>query len=105
LESGEGDIMSYQANSLGEQQNKIYYFSYTFQEEIYLEKDGKKIPCSLYHFERSYNLSSKRSFMLGFEIPKESRDKESTLVINSNLLNTGPVKFNYLMNDLPKLKL
>jgi len=68
----------------------IYYFSYSFQNHIYIESKGQKQSCALYHFERSYNLKQSKTFVFAFA---EKQIADKTIVINSPLLDTGAVKF------------
>lgn len=100
--SGNVDLLRFNAASQDEYQQRVYYFSFKFQESIYLEQDGKKIPCSAYHFERAYNLKNNRSFLLGFS--NVDIAKPASLVIDSDLLKTGPVKFNFDWKELPSLR-
>ena len=97
------DLIRY--GSLQEQQQRIYYFSYTFQNDIYIEKNGTRKNCVLYHFERSYDLKGERSFVLCFK--KESTEKkgEIKLVIDSPLLKVGIVKIKINPLNVPSLSL
>ncbi|MEQ6118626.1 hypothetical protein [Reichenbachiella sp. MALMAid0571] len=85
-----------------EQQKSIYYFSYRFNKDIYLETAQDKIPVALYHFERSYDLKNNRSFVFAFDSEAIVGDKVR-LVIDSDELNTGPVKFRFDLNELNKI--
>ncbi len=73
-----------------ELQQLLYYFSYTFQKDIYLETENGLNPCVLYHFERSYDLKGSRNFILGFTEPNDNEPKK--IVIDSPVFNSGPVK-------------
>lgn len=105
VKGGKEDIMNYQSGNAQEKQQRIYYFSYDFQEDIYLEINGQKIPCALFHFERSYDLANTRKFMLGFSLGNDTTIETTTLVLNSQLLNTGPVKFKFDHTKQPVLAL
>lgn len=97
------DFIDYNTPTMAQKSAKLYHFSFKFQEEIYLEEHNEKIPCVLYHFERSYDLKASRTFVLGFESP--NREAKSTkLVIDSPWFNTGPVKFIIDKSSIPELK-
>jgi hypothetical protein len=104
LADGKGDFLNYQTANYTEQQQKLYYFSYLFQDHIYLEEDGKKLPCLLFHFERSYDLKPSRTFVLGFESPSKGL-APAQVVIESPWLNTGPVKLQIEKKDTPTVQL
>ena len=97
------DFMEYNIETVEQRSQMLYYYSFRFQNAIYLEENGKKLPCVLYHFERSYDLKPTRTFVLGFEKPNKG-DEFTKLVIDSPWLNTGPVKFHINKNNIPELK-
>lgn len=86
-----------------EVQNNLYYFSYQFQEDIYIEENGEVLPCELLHFEQSQNTGSKKVFLLSFE-SRFSESKTATLVINSEYFGSLPIRMKISKGNLPKLK-
>jgi hypothetical protein len=98
------DIVTYSAQSLSDKQQRQYYFSYLFQNDVYLEQDGKQIPCVLFHAEQS-DLNKSRAFILGFESAPGKENDASVLVINSPLFGSLPVKIKILKQNIPSLKL
>lgn len=78
----------------GAEQQMIYYMSFGMQQDIYLETENNKKACDLYHFERSYDLKGGRSFVLGFD-SAIGKDSEVTIVVDSDVLDTGPIKFHF----------
>lgn len=97
------DILKFGAANEQAYYQKLYYFSYEFAQDIYIMQNGKKLPCKLFHFERSYDLSPMRTFILGFEKPA-GKEQTRTLVIDSNLFGTGAVKILFEEKILPVLK-
>lgn len=97
------NILNYKVSDMGGQQARIQYLSFGMQQDIYLEEDGKELPCKLFHFERNYNITKERTFLLAFEQNKNTETKDKTLVINSPVLNTGPIKVKFLAKDLAQL--
>jgi len=104
LEDPAYDLISYQAASPEELQQRLYYFSYHFQEDLQLEQDGQLTPCVLFHFEQS-DLRSDRTFVLGFERLPNPESTQLRLMIQSPLLSTLPIKINTNVGDIPSLKL
>jgi len=85
-------------------QERLYYFSYRFQDDIYIEGTGEgKKPCVLYHFERLSDLKPNRTFMLGFE--DDGGQNESVLVIDSPFLSSVPIKIRVNKDKIPTIEL
>jgi len=85
------DVINSLSQNAIDKQRVLYYFSYTFQNDIQLEQDGELLPCVLYHFERNVDIRNGRSFVLGFE-NKGSKSNEVKLAIKSDQLNPLPIK-------------
>lgn len=96
------DVIKYGANNAKEAQERLYYFSYQFQHDIYLEEDEKRLPCVLFHFERSADLQAGRTFVLGFE---NQNAKANTIVIDSKRLADMPIKINISKENIPALNI
>lgn len=103
--AGDTDIFTYNAPTGAEKQRRIYYYSYLFQNDLYLEEGGKKLPCLLFHFEQS-GLTGSGTFVLAFERSShEDPVKESTLVIDSPQFGSFPVKLKVSKQNIPLLKI
>jgi hypothetical protein len=98
------DLINYNIHSEAEKQERLYYLSYLFQNDIYIEGDSSKLPCILFHFERSYDLKPTRTFVLAFENPNKA-ESITQLVIDSPIFNTGPVKFKIDKKGIPNLNI
>lgn len=97
------DFLDYGAATYADKQAKLYYFSYTFPQDIYLEENNVKLQCQLFHFERSYDLKPSRTFVLGFENPfKDSAT--ATLVIQSPWIPAETIALQVDKKDIPRLK-
>lgn len=89
------DVVQYLSNISGfTKEEVLYYLSYRLKDEIFLEQGSKRERSVLYHFERSFDLKSGRVINVGFAPSLESKE-ELTLLIDSDLLNVGPVKFKF----------
>jgi hypothetical protein len=90
-EEGTGaSIIEYEAASHEQLQQRVYYFSYQFEQDIYLEEAGVKLPCVLYHLEKDRGLGQGDRFVLGFEDSVKS--DEAVLVIASDYINSIPLR-------------
>jgi hypothetical protein len=102
------DFLKYKSNGEKHYYNRLYYYSFGFSEDIYLESEEGTKPCKLFHFERSYDLTNARTFVLGFEnTSKKKPSGDLTLVIDSKDLGLGPVKIKFdqkNLNSIPQLK-
>jgi hypothetical protein len=104
----EGDFIKGNVSSEEELNRRQYYFSFSFRNDIYLMEGENKIPCTLFHYERSYDLKAAKTFVLGFKKEIANSEKDKTLVIDSRELGLGIVKINFDYKDfnkIPKIKL
>lgn len=104
LKDKDADFINQQVNDLTEKQQLLYYFSYRFQDDVYLEESKRSFPCALYHFERSSDLKNSRTFVLAFETPDEHA-KESEIVITSPLFGPSPIRIKVNKDNLPTIQL
>lgn len=102
-EKSDKSILKYNLKSNEDYQARLAYFSFGLQKDIYLEQGDLKIPCTLYHFERAYDLSKFRVFNLAFEDKLIDKNKDFTLVIASDFFQSGRIKFKYKKTELEKI--
>ena len=103
VENSNENILMYQLQSELDYQNRLGYFSFAFEQDIYLEENGKILPCSLFHFERMYDLTPMRTFVLGFEQNPNNENEDKTIVIDSEFFGVGKVKLNIKGSDIAAL--
>ncbi|MBY0425709.1 MAG: hypothetical protein K2Q22_08745 [Cytophagales bacterium] len=87
---------------------RLHYFSYSLQNDMAMEYENQVLPCQIFHFERSYDLTSVKTFTLGFEKPKGVGNVDKVLVLNAAKLGVGKVKIRWEANaitDIPLLKI
>ncbi len=99
-----GDLLLYNINDVAGKQRNLYYYSYLFQNDIFLEEDSFKLPCVLFHFEQN-DLLKTRTFVLGFENPQKESAKETKLIIQSSQFGTLPIKIQISKHNIPTLRL
>jgi len=106
LNESQGELLKYKLNSAQEYENRVKYFSFNMQNDIKLVEGQDTIPCSLFHFERAYDVAPFATFLLGFNASKNN-SKDKTLIVYDRTFNKGTIKFTFKQNDLqnlPKLK-
>jgi hypothetical protein len=86
-------------------QENLYYYSYLFQDNIFIEYRGVKFPCVLYHFERLADSKNMCVFNLGFEAPAFGDDDTIHLEITSEKLYSLPVRLKITHHNVPKLQI
>lgn len=103
VEGSQESILKFNLESEIDYQNRLSYFSFGFQQHIYLEEGNKIVPCTLFHFERMYDLTPFRTFVLGFEQTGEREFEDKTVVIDSDFFQTGKVKIKIAGSDIKSL--
>jgi len=98
------DLILHNVNDVAGKQQNLYYYSYLFQNDIFLEEASGELPCVLFHFEQN-DLLKTRTFILGFENPRTEYAEESKLIIQSPQFGSLPVKIQILKHNIPSLKL
>lgn len=101
----EKNILNYGTVSAVELQRRISFYSFEFQNRIWLEVGGEKFYPALFHFERNYDVSNKRTFVIAFEKPSAINDW--SFVIDNSYFGAGMIRFLYekdLIQAIPKLE-
>jgi len=101
---GKEDFINFGISSSEEKQRKLYYFSYQFEQDIFLEENGEKYPCLLFHFERPVDLKNERTFLLGFRNPRVD-SKEAKIVIQSEWFGSLPISMKVSKDKIPALEI
>jgi len=81
-----------------------YYFSYLFQNDIFLEEGGVVKPCELFHFEKYSDGSMRKVFNLAFE-NTDNEGADVFVIIKSERISTNPVRLKISKRHLPDLKI
>ncbi len=106
VNSPQKNITTFRVNNQDEQQNRLYYLSYEMKNDLKMVQGRDTIAPVLYHFERTYDVSNHRTFVLAF--PKSNEKGDRTLIMNSPEIGTGPIKIKIkasAINNTPNIKL
>jgi hypothetical protein len=88
-----------------EYDQRLLYFSFYIQNDLQLVAGKDTFPCTLAHFERTYGISSKANFMLGFPTGKQASVKDAgrTLIYHDPFFGNGIIKLKIEEKDLQKI--
>lgn len=100
------DLLMY---NLGRSENidsRIKYFAFEFQKDIRMVYKGDTMPCSLFHYERSYGIAPFSNFLLGFDIKMFSKNEDVKILVKDKVLAKKNMEFVFnesTMNHIPEL--
>jgi len=98
------DIVHVNARDIVQKQERQYYLSYRFQNDITLEENGTVLPCVLFHAEGPRGRDGARTFLLGFEKPSEISEG-ARVVIRSDVFGSLPIKIRVAKANIPIIQL
>lgn len=85
---------------------RVKYFAFDMQKDIYLKTEkGDSIPCSMYHFERTYNVSASSVFLLGFA--GAQLEGKTEIIIHEKVFAGQEIRFVFdpkELKNIPQLK-
>lgn len=99
------NITTYQVSNQDDQQNRLYYLSYELNQDLKMVQGKDTLSPVLFHFERTYDVSNHRTFVLAF--PHSQSREDRTLILNSKEIGTGPIEISIeenAINNTPKIK-
>ncbi len=102
-----GELLKYDLNNGHEYKDRVEYYAFKFEKDIMLIAGNDTLPCSIFHFERTFDVAPYSSFLLGFKIPSKDKNKDRSIVIDDKIFNKGTVKFFFSekrIGTLPKLE-
>lgn len=103
--NGKQEFLKMESDSVPYEQ-RLKYYSFNFKNDISLLVNGsKKIAINNYHFERDFGMSTKGTFTVSAEIPKNT--KRITFVFNDKIYGSmvHSIEFDFnTMKSLPQLK-
>ena len=101
------ELLRYKLESDEEYQDRVHYFSFDMQKDIYLMDGKDSIPCALYHFERNFGVAPYAKFVLGFETSQGNVIEDKKFSLNDRVFNVGRINIKINKNSIksiPKIK-
>ena len=102
------DVTNFNVADMGAQQERLQYLAFGMQHDIRLVQGSDTLRPVLYHFERSFNLTPHRTFVLAFEETESIADNDKVFILDSPIFNTGPMKLSIrkeAIQNIPNIKL
>jgi hypothetical protein len=96
------EILSAGISSENEYYQRLEYFMSPMQDDISMVIGKDTIPCTLFHFERTYGLTPYCNFVMGFPSVKEE-NSDRKFIYNDRILGTGNVIININNSDLKNI--
>jgi hypothetical protein len=101
---GDEDLLEDDVSSPDEFSSRLVYFTGAMQNDIYLVESGDTLPCALFHFERTYSVDTRSTFLIGFLKTKVSTDTDGkTFVFEDRELGTGPIVLSIDQSNLDRI--
>ncbi len=97
------DITKYNIQNEAQQQERLYYLSFHMKHDIRMIQGQDTLAPVLYHFERSFDLSNHRTFVVAFEEPDQEHNNDKTLLLDTPILATGPLKIKFKKDHIQKI--
>jgi hypothetical protein len=107
IPNGSAEFLKYNISSTTEYQQRVTYCSFSMQYDISIVQNKDTIPCTMYLFERAFDVAPEGTFLLGFDEAALDVNKEMTFVFSDRLFKKGAIKFTFapkVLNNIPKLK-
>jgi hypothetical protein len=100
------DILKFNLNASNEYYERVNYFSFGLQNDIYLVDGTDTLECKLFNYVRSYGLSPKADFVLAFDVVKKDKIENKQLVIDDKVYGGSMIKLfidKKDINNIPEL--
>lgn len=104
------DLLKDDVSTTDQFTSRLAYFSAAMQHDLFVVSGTDTFPCLLFHFERTYGVDPRSTFLLGFDITAlKNSHSPAELIFNydDKELGTGPVLFTLSpekMFNLPSVK-
>lgn len=102
LTNGNGDVLAHRVNSDTEYQQRVNYYSFEMQQDLFLVQDGDTLPCKLFQFARNYSLAPRLDFAVAFDEGK-SQKADQQFIWNDRVYGLGMVKMTITADALAQL--
>jgi hypothetical protein len=100
------DILTLDLASKEEYYSREGYFSFDFQNDIYLVKGEETIPCTMFNYVPTYGISPHIDFLVAFVDKKDESNNASedrTIVIEDKIFNNGTIKLQVKKENINKI--
>lgn len=102
------DLLQDEPNGMDQFSARLVYFSGAMQHDIKLIDGNDTLPCQLFHFERTFGVDTRSTFLVGFQSRSTDELNDKTFVFEDHELGVGPVMITIekeSIQNIPLLKL
>jgi hypothetical protein len=103
LVKNDKDILRYDLSEENEYYQRVNYFSYGLQNDLYLVDGSDTLLCKLFNYVRSYGLSPRVDVVIGFNTTPKKAIEEKQLVLEDKMFNGGIIKLKVTKKDLENI--
>ena len=100
------EFMKHDLQDKADYEPRVKYFAFEMQKDIsIINGTGDTLPCSMYHFERSYGVSPASVFLLGFSGINLNKDLE--IIVTEKVFAKKEIRFVFNpkeLKNIPQLK-
>ena len=96
------DVQRYNLADDNEYYARLEYFALQMEKDIQLIDGQDTLPCLLFHFERTYGIDPRATFVLAFDAKKKSSGNK-TLMYTDRAFGSGPVLLTINASDLAEI--
>lgn len=97
------DILKFNLTSQDEYYERVNYFSFGLQNDIYLVEGKDTLDCKLFNYVRSYGLSPKADFVLAFSKNTQAQINDKLIVIEDKIFGGGIIKLKIAKEDIKNI--
>lgn len=103
LKKSDKDILRHDLREQNEYYERVNYFSYGLQNDIYLVEGTDTLKCNLFNYVRSYGLSPRADFILGFNKTGKNMIQDKLVVVEDKVFEGGIIKLKISEKDLENI--
>lgn len=78
---------------------RLEYFSLEMQQDLLLIENGDTLPCLMFHYERTYGIDPRATFVMAFPANR-NKPADKTFLFSGDRLGVGPVLITISGNDI-----
>ncbi len=82
---------------------RIEYFSMAAEKDIKMISGKDTLPCVLYHFERSYDITPYSKMVIGFKKNAKENIEDRVISFNESILGIGTINFRVKNKDIKNI--
>lgn len=96
------DVGRYNVQNDNEYYARLEYFALQMQNDLVLIDGQDTLPCRMFHFERTYGIDPRATFVLAFDANGHTPESK-TLLYSDRAFETGPVLLTIESSDLAQI--